>query len=127
MSLPRYAEALEDTTLIVPSCPCHDERTRLLTGQPPGPFGAGAFLERMTSRRSSDNDSSSASAGEATVVHPRSPAAMQLASYTDAMLQSSELFERLVSGRESVSGEVPPAYDPPPAGRVLATTGMSVI
>lgn len=105
MALPRYAEALEDTTLIVPSCPCQDERARILNGQT-----GGSFLERMTSRRSSD--SSSASAAETTAVHPHSPMSIRRSTYTDAILQSSSLFERLVSGQESVSGEVPPAYDP---------------
>ena len=105
MALPRYAEALDDTTLIVPSCPCQDERARILNGQT-----GGSFLERMTSRRSSD--SSSASAAETTAVHPHSPMSMRRSTYTDAILQSSSLFERLVSGQESVSGEVPPAYDP---------------
>ena len=38
-------------------------------------------------------------------------AALRQLRYNEAIIGSSSLFERLVSGQESVSGEVPPAYD----------------
>lgn len=45
--------------------------------------------------------------------------------FNEAILSSNSLFERLVSGQESVSGEVPPAYDV--AGSQLATNGVAVL
>ena len=42
----------------------------------------------------------------------------------DAMVRSSSLFERLMSGQESVSGEVPPAYD---LGSRSATNGVAAL
>jgi len=33
--------------------------------------------------------------------------------YSDSILRSNTLFERLMSGQESETGEAPPAYDDP--------------
>lgn len=45
--------------------------------------------------------------------------------FNEAILRSSSLFERLVSGQESVSGEVPPAYDV--LGSRPATNGIAML
>jgi len=54
-------------------------------------------------------------------VNQSSIASLRQLHFNEAVLRSSSLFERLMSGQESVSGEVPPAYDvvlaSPPARR----------
>jgi arrestin-related trafficking adapter 3/6 len=69
-----------------------------------------AGLERITSRHSSD--SSLASVAEGSPIIPSAMHSLQQMHYNESMLQSSSLFERLISGQETESGEAPPAYDP---------------
>ncbi|KAF9486001.1 hypothetical protein BDN70DRAFT_916541 [Pholiota conissans] len=109
-SLPRYAEAFDDSALIVPSCPCQVERNRLATEAASHAHRSSvtAALERITSRHSTD--SSDASAAETSPVHPRSSLSMRHLGHNESILRSTYLFERLVSGQESESGEAPPAY-----------------
>lgn len=46
----------------------------------------------------------------------------------EAIIRSNSLYERLVSGQESVSGEVPPAYDVVGLrGSRSATNGVAVL
>ncbi|KAF8962652.1 hypothetical protein BDZ97DRAFT_1905243 [Flammula alnicola] len=103
-SLPRYAEAFDDSTDIVPSCPCQVARNRAAAEHPLGfrPSSVTAALERITSRQSTD--SSSVSTGETSPFNPRSMRSLRQASYNESIL-------RLVSGQESETGEAPPAYD----------------
>ncbi|KAF8967977.1 hypothetical protein BDZ97DRAFT_1755710 [Flammula alnicola] len=134
-SLPRYAEAFDDSTDIVPSCPCQVARNRAAAEHPLGfrPSSVTAALERITSRQSTD--SSSVSTGETSPINPRSMRSLRQASYNESILRSSSLFERLVSGQESETGEAPPAYDgiPRPPATVVPMlapthgTGVAVI
>ena len=59
------------------------------------------------SRHSSE---SGASTAETSPVNPSFMPSLTQLRY-NVMLRSSSLFERLISGQESVSGEIPPAYD----------------
>jgi len=68
-----------------------------------------AALERIASRQSSN--SSLASAAEGTPINPFAMNSLRQIHYNESMLQSNSLFERLISGQESASGEAPPAYD----------------
>jgi hypothetical protein len=46
----------------------------------------------------------------------------------EAIIRSNSLYERLVSGQESVSGEVPPAYDVVgPRSSRSVTNGVAVL
>ena len=45
--------------------------------------------------------------------------------FNEAVIRSNSLYERLVSGQESVSGEVPPAYDV--AGSRSAANGVAAL
>lgn len=108
-SLPRYSEALDDPTTVIPNCPCHVQRMRRAeqTEYHPGfRYNLPAALERMASRQSSD---SSASAAE---THPVNPAVMRTLRHNNAdlMLNTNSQFERLISGQETEMGEAPPAY-----------------
>lgn len=58
-----------------------------------------------------DSSDSGASFGETSSVNLTSSATLRQLRYNEAIMRSSSLFERLVSGQESVSGEAPPAYD----------------
>jgi len=110
VSLPRYSEILEDSPSIVPICPCQVTKQKELRDNPPG-FRTGsvvAALERITSRHSSD--SSTASTAETSpVLHTQH--SLRHHSHGDSILRSNYLFERLVSGQETESGETPPTYD----------------
>lgn len=68
-----------------------------------------AALERITSRQSSD--SSSASAAETSPVSPA--ATLRHMNRHDSLLRSNSIYERLMSGQETETGEAPPAYDGP--------------
>jgi hypothetical protein len=120
-SLPRYAEAFDDSTLIVPNCPCQVERNRIAAESSSHFSSVTAALERITSRHSSD--SSNASAAETSPVHPRSAMPLRHMSANESILRSTYLFERLVSGQESESGEAPPAYAEGPS-RLPMALGM---
>ncbi|KAF8806558.1 hypothetical protein BYT27DRAFT_7191111 [Phlegmacium glaucopus] len=112
-SLPQYSKVLDDTTTIVPSCPCRASRPHLHRTFPP--------IDAITPRHSSD---SCASAAETSPVNPTSMASLRQLHHNEAMMRSSSLFERLVSGQESVSGEIPPAYD---VGLRPATNGAAML
>lgn len=119
-SLPRYSEALDDATTIIPNCPCHVERMRRAeqTEYHLGfRYHLPAALERMASRQSSD---SSASAAE---TNPVNPAVMPTLRHNnaDSMLNTNSQFERLISGQETEMGEAPPAYVFSPGGVVQVT------
>lgn len=73
------------------------------------------------SSRSSD---SGASIAETSPVNLASLASLRQLRYNEAIIRSSSLFERLMSGQESVSGEVPPAYD---GGSRSTTNGVAVL
>ncbi|KAK0494848.1 hypothetical protein EDD18DRAFT_285973 [Armillaria luteobubalina] len=68
-----------------------------------GPFNG---LERIGSGRSSDD--SSASTVEAS---PLDPTSMRSLRQAEEAMDESTLYERLVSGQQSIMGEAPPAYD----------------
>ncbi len=68
-----------------------------------GPFNR---LERIGSGRSSDD--SSASTVEAS---PLDPTSMRSLRQAEEAMDESTLYERLVSGQQSIMGEAPPAYD----------------
>jgi len=72
-------------------------------------------------RHSSD---SCASAVETSPVNPSSIASSRRLRHNEALMRPSSLFERLVSGQEDASGEVPPAYD---VGLRLATNGVAML
>ena len=110
-SLPRYSPVLQGSTDIVPRCPCRASHLY--------PSDVSTSTEAMiASRHSSDSGASTTSTRS---VNPSSIASLRQLHFNEAVLRSSSLFERLVSGQESVSGEVPPAYDvvsgSPPARR----------
>ncbi|KIM40302.1 hypothetical protein M413DRAFT_11761 [Hebeloma cylindrosporum] len=107
-ALPRYAEAFDDSTAIVPSCPCQVARERAGLDHRGG-FHVSAALERITSRHSSN--SSLVSAAEGNPIIPSAMLSLRQLHYNESILQSNSLFERLISGQESESGEAPPAYD----------------
>lgn len=111
--LPRYSEVLDGSTAIVPSCPCRASHLN--------PDHISSPIELTPSRYSSD---SSASAAETSPVSPLTMASLRQLQYNEAILRSSSLFERLVSGQESVRGEVPPAYD---IGSRPATNGVAAL
>ena len=111
--LPRYSEVLDSSISFTPSCPC---RASPNPNPTPGP------TETVISSRSSD---SGASAAE-TISINLSPtmASLRQPRFNEAILRSNSLYERLVSGQESVSGEVPPSYDV--AGSRPPTNGVAV-
>lgn len=88
-----------------------------------------AALERITSKHSSN--SSIASAAEGSPINPSAMHSLRQTHYNQSILQSSSLFERLVSGQETESGEVPPAYDtystPIPSSSRNPHSPMSVV
>jgi len=95
--LPQYSKLLDDSTSFAPNCPCRASRLYPNPNHSP------------TSSRSSD---SGASVAEASSVNLTSRmASLRQLRYNEAIVRSSSLYERLMSGQESVSGEVPPAYD----------------
>jgi hypothetical protein len=82
---------------ITPTCPCQ---------------------ARQQSPSSSSTDSLAATTGKGAVPLPASPSLLahehdprHPSEYTESMIRSSSLFERLVSGQECETGEAPPAYD----------------
>ncbi|KAF8070739.1 hypothetical protein FPV67DRAFT_1041012 [Lyophyllum atratum] len=100
-SLPRYSESFEDTSTVVPRCPCdvrRAEEARIRSIMRP------SALERMTSRQSAD---SFASAAETS---PVSPGMMPSLRSDDSLYSRSNQYERLISGQESEMGEAPPTY-----------------
>ncbi|KAF5321136.1 hypothetical protein D9619_001689 [Psilocybe cf. subviscida] len=123
VSLPRYSELLEDSPSIVPICPCQVTKQKELRENPPG-FRTGsvaAALERITSRHSSD--SSMVSTAETSPL-PHTQRSLRQHSHGDSILRSNYLFERLVSGQETESGETPPPYDA--ASRLLPIVEVPV-
>ncbi|CAA7260536.1 unnamed protein product [Cyclocybe aegerita] len=117
-SLPRYSEAFDDPTNFIPSCPCQVTREQ-------GDIGFRSALERVTSRHSSD---SAASAAETSPIHPNSMRSLRQLSFSEAIVRSSNLFERLISGQESETGEAPPAYDiVSPRPHVTVSPGVAVL
>ncbi|ETW74835.1 hypothetical protein HETIRDRAFT_482638 [Heterobasidion irregulare TC 32-1] len=95
-SLPRYSEALEESFPQVRSCACPVKR-RKQSVVPPSPPSSG-LLERTISRMSSD---SGASLAEVTAApHSR----------VGTLFDQNVVYERLITGQQSESGEAPPAY-----------------
>lgn len=87
--LPRYSETLDESATLAPpapSCPCAAERKR----------------------RAREGDRSRV---EASPVLPASPFGMD---DPHELLERTLVYERLVSGHESVLGDAPPAYDAGP-------------
>ncbi|GLB37733.1 putative cyclin binding protein [Lyophyllum shimeji] len=100
-SLPRYSETFDDTSTVLPKCPCdvrRDEEIRMRSLTRPSP------LERMTSKHSAD---SVASAAETSPVNPGTMPSLRP---QDSLYGRSTQYERLISGQESETGEAPPAY-----------------
>ncbi|KAF9553024.1 hypothetical protein CPC08DRAFT_698073 [Agrocybe pediades] len=122
-SLPRYTEVFDDSTTITPSCPCQIARNKARAES----TGIMATLERATTRHSSD--SSSASAAETSPINPNSMWSLRHIRQNESLIESNDLYERLVSGRESESGEAPPAYNiasslsPAPSRRASGNIG----
>jgi len=88
-TLPRYSETLDESATLappVPSCPCAAERKR----------------------RAREGDRSRV---EASPVLPAPPFGMD---DPHELLERTLVYERLVSGHESVLGDAPPAYDAGP-------------
>jgi len=111
VSLPSYTEVFDDTVQdITPTCPCRSRQKSV----PPSP---GSSADSLTSAgpevaSTSHAPSSSSSPSPWFSQFSSNPQNHHLPSvYTETMLQSSSLFERLVSGQESETGEAPPAYD----------------
>ncbi|KAK0459119.1 uncharacterized protein EV420DRAFT_1269365 [Desarmillaria tabescens] len=115
-SLPHYTKSFEDPTSVAVQCPCQHlslervrdkererERERHPLPDVVGPFNG---LERIGSGRSSDD--SSASTVEAS---PLDPTSMRSLRQAEEAMDESTLYERLVSGQQSIMGEAPPAYD----------------
>ncbi|KAF8911495.1 hypothetical protein CPB84DRAFT_1761971 [Gymnopilus junonius] len=103
-SLPRYAEVLDTSTTITPSCPCQVARLRAQeqgTGFRPSSIYMPASLERITSRQSSA--SSNASAAESSPVNPLAMRSLRNLDENEMILRSNILFERLISGQETVN------------------------
>ena len=92
---------MDSSISFIPNCPCRTPPS--IPNPTPGP------TETVISSRSSD---SGASAAETSSIN-LSPtmASLRQPRFNEAIIRSSSLYERLVSGQESVSGEVPPAYD----------------
>ncbi|PPQ63039.1 hypothetical protein CVT24_005985 [Panaeolus cyanescens] len=109
-SLPRYAEVFDDKQTITPSCPCQVAKNIAAAhGQ------SHSLLERITSRHSnSSTESSDVGAAETSPVNPSSMLSLRNAEYNQMMITSNQLFERLISGRETEAGEEPPAYSAVP-------------
>ena len=88
-ALPRYSETLDDSATLAqnpPVCPCAAERNRR------------------------EREGGHQLPVEASCVSP-----MPLEDEPHELLDRSLAYERLVSGRESVVGDVPPAYEARPA------------
>ncbi|KAG7449723.1 uncharacterized protein BT62DRAFT_1002041 [Guyanagaster necrorhizus] len=115
-SLPHYSKSFEDPTSIAVQCPCQLQSLERVRGKEkererehhPLPDFVGPFngLERIGSGRSSDD--SSASPVEAS---PLDPSSMRSLHQVEEAMDESTLYERLVSGQQSIMGEAPPAYD----------------
>ncbi|KAK0241334.1 hypothetical protein EDD85DRAFT_764391 [Armillaria nabsnona] len=115
-SLPHYTKSFEDPTSVAIQCPCQhqslerarDKERERERDRHPLPDLAGPFngLERIGSGRSSDD--SSASTVEAS---PLDPTSMRSLRQAEEAMDESTLYERLVSGQQSIMGEAPPAYD----------------
>jgi arrestin-related trafficking adapter 3/6 len=81
-------------------------------------------VETTASSRSSDSGASIAETSPVNLASSTMASLRQLR-YNEAIIRSSSLFERLMSGQESVSGEVPPAYDG--VGSRSTTDGVAVL
>ncbi|KAH9485509.1 Arrestin-related trafficking adapter 3 [Psilocybe cubensis] len=109
-SLPRYDAVFDDSQTITPNCPCQVARVKAQAEATSRAMSnVSSVLDRVTSRQSSD--SSGASAAETTVVSPSTTFSLMRLNQHDALLRSNDLYERLMSGQETESGEAPPAYD----------------
>ncbi|KIY68101.1 hypothetical protein CYLTODRAFT_421959 [Cylindrobasidium torrendii FP15055 ss-10] len=93
-NLPNYTRSFDDPAKIVHQCPC----------QLPGKT---LPLAKTSTRSSSDSDSG-ASAVETALVDPTRMRSLRT---VDSVVGRSDLYERLISGQEGVSGEAPPAYN----------------
>ncbi|KAF8346017.1 hypothetical protein F5887DRAFT_146677 [Amanita rubescens] len=93
-ALPGYSERLSDPHAVDPSCPCHHKRL-----EQPGVFRR---LERAIS-------TSSASSVEAEPVDGSTMRSLR--QDVPTLMQVTSQYERLVSGRETETGETPPAYE----------------
>ncbi|KAF9031228.1 hypothetical protein BDZ89DRAFT_1131959 [Hymenopellis radicata] len=110
-SLPHYTRSFEDPASVAHQCPCQKTNPLHLHHKaraPPSPTQAP--LEQTSTRHSIDSDSG-ASAVES---HPVDPNTMRSLRNVDSVMGRTNLYERLVSGREGVSGEAPPAYESVP-------------
>ncbi|PPQ87441.1 hypothetical protein CVT25_008177 [Psilocybe cyanescens] len=109
-SLPRYDAVFDDSQAITPNCPCQVARSKAQAEATSRAMSSmSSALERVTSRQSSD--SSGASAAETSPVFPSTMLSLRHMNHHDTLLRSNSLYERLMSGQETESGEAPPAYD----------------
>ncbi|KIJ66043.1 hypothetical protein HYDPIDRAFT_87351 [Hydnomerulius pinastri MD-312] len=108
-SLPRYDEALEgDSPEDQSTCPCSTRhlpkpRTRSHGGEPQP-----ILLNRVTSHQSTDSNTSSVGS-QSRHVHSNAHC-LPDGSPSDSLVSRSNLYERLISGLESETGEAPPSY-----------------
>ncbi|KAF9243175.1 hypothetical protein BU15DRAFT_60029 [Melanogaster broomeanus] len=106
--LPRYGESLQgDESPEDPStCPCNTRHLPKARTRSNGDDAQSILLNRVTSRQSTYSNASSRSGGFST--HRDGPSD---GLPSDSAISRNNLYERLVSGLESETGEAPPSYE----------------
>ncbi|TFK23165.1 hypothetical protein FA15DRAFT_670775 [Coprinopsis marcescibilis] len=98
ISLPRYSESFSDDSPVTPTCPCEINRQQQSEASP--------FSARRRPFSSAGESSSSTTVNQSASASPLAASD----STTAPAFQTSQHFERLVSGLETEFGEHPPSY-----------------